>query len=90
MDNFSVLSLLFSSYLVNRMFALVVAEFFQLQLGRAFGHTDTCSIVPVLALFALKPDILPFALLFRHKNRPLRTSLLTEYRLPIPRGQKAA
>lgn len=60
------------SDLVSRMFALVLAELHEFPFRRAFSHTDIRAIVPITALFALKPDIFPFAFLFSHKNSPNR------------------
>lgn len=60
------------SDLVSRMFALVLTELHELPFRRAFSHTDIRAIVPITALFALKPDIFPFAFLFSHKNSPNR------------------
>lgn len=60
------------SDLVSRMFALVLAELHEFPFRRAFSHTDIRAIVPIAALFALKPDIFPFAFLFSHITSPNR------------------
>ena len=52
------------------MFALIPAELLELQFRRTLCHTDIRAIVSTTALATLKPDILPFALLFSHKIRP--------------------
>jgi hypothetical protein len=70
-------SQLLAPYLVNCMLTFVLAVFFKLYFRRTFGHTNTCAIVPVAALAAFKPDILPFALLFSHKIRPDQAGLIT-------------
>jgi len=48
------------------MFSLTFAKLLQFYLGRAFSHTDSGAIIAILAIFALKPDIFSFALLFGH------------------------
>ena len=73
--HFSVFDLL-ASYLVNSMLTFIFAEFFEFYFRRTFCYTNTCSIVSFFALAALKPDILPFALLFSHKVHPQQTGTL--------------
>lgn len=50
--------------------ALALTELLQLQLRCAFRHADTRAVIPLTALFALKPDIFSFALLLGHKPAP--------------------
>jgi hypothetical protein len=53
---------LFSSYLVNRVFSFCLAKFLQLNFGRASRNTDTRTVVSVLAIAALQPNILTLIL----------------------------
>ena len=59
------------------MLTFIFAEFFKFYFGRTFCYTNTCAIVSVAALATFKPDILPFALFFRHKIRPNQAGLIT-------------
>jgi hypothetical protein len=53
------------------MFSLTLAKLLQFYLGRAFSHTDSGAIIAVLAIFALKPDMLSFTFLLGHYSLPI-------------------
>jgi len=53
---------LLASDLVNRVFPFCLTEFFQLDFWRASSNTDARTVVSVLAVAALKPNILAFVL----------------------------
>jgi len=59
------------------MLAFIFTEFFELYFRRSFRDTNVRAIVSVAALATFKPDILPFALFFRHKIRPNQAGLIT-------------
>jgi hypothetical protein len=42
------------------MFSLAFAELFQLKLRRTAGYVDFGSVVPLAAVFTLKPDVFSF------------------------------
>ena len=73
---------------MNSTFSLFLAKLLELQFRSTFGHTYACTIIPVAALCALKPDILSFTFLFSHKIRPhqagsiLSESTLVSLRMP--------
>ena len=49
------------------MLTLTLAKLLQLYFRRTFRYTDIGTVVPLLAILTLKPDIFSFALFFRHK-----------------------
>ena len=61
-----------ASDLVSGMLSLIFTELLEFELRRTFSHTDIRAIVPITALFALKPDIFPFTFLSSHNLRPNR------------------
>jgi hypothetical protein len=56
---------------VDSVFPLIVAEFLKLNLWNALSYANTRAIVSAATFGALKPHILPFAFLFRHRNMTL-------------------
>ncbi len=58
---------LFSSYLMNCTFAFALTKFIKLYFRCTFSDADIGTIVPLSALFTLKPNVLSFAFSLSHK-----------------------